>query len=123
MRFRRLAAAAFAASLMTAPVIAGTSLPRLQAAEPVFAKHAVKSRPSICNGFTAYGATIEQTVKIVFVDPLHSIAEDLTRLFRPFFTSTIGVDEPPRRPRATKNLKLQSPSKMLKMAERQRLCG
>ena len=86
MRLRRLAAAALAANLLAAPVLAETNLPRLQAANPVFAKNAIKSRPSICNGFAEYGTTIERTVQMAFVDPLTNIAEDLARLFRPFFT-------------------------------------
>jgi hypothetical protein len=123
MRLKRLATADLAANLMNSPVLAETTLPRLQAADPVFAKHAIKSRPSICNGVADYGATIELTVQMAFVDPLFNIAEDLARLFRPFFTDAKTTGESARTPRTSKNSRAQSPSKMVQMAARKRLCG
>lgn len=123
MRLRRLAAAALAANLLTVPVFAEATLPRLQAAEPVFAKHAIKNRPSVCNGFAGYGATIELTVQMAFVDPMFTIAEDLARLFRPFFSDATTAEERPGRLTMPKNFKQQSPSKMVRMAARRRLCG
>lgn len=123
MRSGRLAAAALAAYLLTGPVPADTSLPRLQAAEPVFAKHDIKSRPSICNGFAGYGATVEQTVQMTFIDPLFTIVEDLARLFRPFFSDEATEDDRPRRLQAVTKKRQQSPSKMVKIAQRKRLCG
>lgn len=124
MRLGRLPAAALVINLLTFPALAETSLPRMSAAEPVFAKHAIKNRPSICNGFADYGATVELTVQLAFIDPLLTITEDLARLFRPFFTHATTVDERPRhRSLASKNFKPQNPSKMVKMAARKRLCG
>ena len=123
MRLKRLATAALAANLLTSPVFAETTLPRLQAAEPVFAKHAIKSRPSVCNGFAEYGTTVEETVQMTFVDPLFMIAEDLGRLFRPFFSDDAAADELTRQPRAARKIRRQPPSKMVRMAERKRLCG
>lgn len=123
MRLKRFATAALAANLLISPVYAETTLPRLQAAEPVFAKRAIKSRPSVCNGFAEYGATVEETVQVTFVDPLFTIAKDLARLFRPFFSDDAAADEPTRQPRAAKKIRRQPPSKIVRMAERKRLCG
>ena len=93
MRPESFAAGVLAVYLLTCPVIAETNLPRLQPAEPVFAKHAIKSRPSICNGVAGNGATIEHTVQTTFIDPLIVIAEDLARLFRPFFSDEATTEE------------------------------
>lgn len=124
MRLRQLAAATLAAILLTCPAFAETSLPRMQAAEPVFRKHAIQTRPSICNTSADYGVTVAQTAQLTFIDPLLTIAEDIARLFRPFFTDATAPDNSSRyRTLASRNFKPQSPSKIVKMAARKRICG
>lgn len=123
MRLRSFTTAALAAHLLTFPALADSALPRLQPPDPVFEKHDIKSRPTVCNGFAGYGSTIEQTVQLAVVEPLASIADDLMRLFRPFFTNTATAEERSHRSAMSKSLKLQSPSSMVRIAERKRLCG
>lgn len=123
MQFRVLAAAVLAVSLLASPATAETALPRLQPAEPVFERQSRYSGSPICDGIAGYGATIEQTVQLAFVDPLVSIAEDLARLFRPFFTATEPTGERSARSYMSRNLKPQSPSTMVRMATRKRICG
>lgn len=112
-----------AVTLLAIPAFSETALPRLQPAEPVFEKQGRKSTPPVCDGIAGYGATIEQTVQLAFVDPLISVAEDLARLFRPFFTDAEIPDEQPRRSSAAGKFKPQSPSTMVRMAARKRICG
>lgn len=123
MRASLPAAAVLAAQLTICPALADTALPRLQPPEPVFEEHDLKYRPSVCNGFAGYAATIEQTVQEALVDPLVSIAEDLARLFRPLFTDDQSTSERPQKRLTARKLKPQSPSAVIRTAERKRLCG
>lgn len=123
MRLGLLAALTLAANLLAFPGFAESAFPKLQRAEPVFEKQAMKNRPSACNGFAGYGATIEQTVQAAVVAPLAAIAEDIARLFRPFFADIKPVGEPTSRAIASKNYRARSPSDIVRTAERRRLCG
>lgn len=69
MRLGLFAALTLAANLLAFPGTAESAFPKLQRAEPVFEKQAMKNRPSVCNGFAGYGATIEQTLQAAVVAP------------------------------------------------------
>ncbi len=123
MHRKLLATVALATNLVIIPAFADTALPPLQPANPVFEEFTINKRPSVCNGFADFGSITEQTMQLVVVDPLVSIAFDIARLFRPFFTDAATTQEASRKSAKMRRPKPQSPSNMVRVVARKRICG
>ena len=123
MRLESFASAVLAANLLSFSASAEAVLPHLQPAAPVFERLTAENRAPTCNGFATYGATIEQTVASAVVDPLLAIVEDMARMFRPFFSDPDPKKKPHITSASVRERPVQSPSRVVKAAARERLCG